>query len=142
MHNLGLSSDELTLSASGMSEASGLSLAFYDVRTFINKVINSHNNPPTANGVVRFRHGETEFRAHALISIESTKTSHQLLQFHIFPTHLIPSLPWLPPLSRPDRRSCHLRLCNREPAWALLCRTSNGTRCRFPCWPPVCLTAA
>lgn len=72
VHNLGLSSDELTLSASGMSEASGLSLAFYDVRTFINKVINSHNNPPTANGVVRFRHGETEFRAHALISIEST----------------------------------------------------------------------
>uniref|UniRef100_A0A8C8I0P8 Nucleoporin Nup159/Nup146 N-terminal domain-containing protein n=1 Tax=Oncorhynchus tshawytscha TaxID=74940 RepID=A0A8C8I0P8_ONCTS len=37
VHNLGLSSDELTLSVSGMSEASGLSLAFYDVRTFINK---------------------------------------------------------------------------------------------------------
>ncbi|CAB1332778.1 unnamed protein product, partial [Coregonus sp. 'balchen'] len=37
VHNLGLSSDELTLSVSGMSEESGLSLAFYDVRTFINK---------------------------------------------------------------------------------------------------------
>lgn len=40
VHNLGLSSDELTLSVSGMSEESGLSLDFYDVRTFINKVIN------------------------------------------------------------------------------------------------------
>uniref|UniRef100_A0A673ZTG9 Nuclear pore complex protein Nup214 n=1 Tax=Salmo trutta TaxID=8032 RepID=A0A673ZTG9_SALTR len=37
VHNLGLSSDELTLSVSGMSEESGLSLDFYDVRTFINK---------------------------------------------------------------------------------------------------------
>uniref|UniRef100_A0A8C8EW55 Nuclear pore complex protein Nup214 n=1 Tax=Oncorhynchus tshawytscha TaxID=74940 RepID=A0A8C8EW55_ONCTS len=33
----GVPCDELTLSVSGMSEASGLSLAFYDVRTFINK---------------------------------------------------------------------------------------------------------
>uniref|UniRef100_A0A8C8GEW7 Nuclear pore complex protein Nup214 n=1 Tax=Oncorhynchus tshawytscha TaxID=74940 RepID=A0A8C8GEW7_ONCTS len=37
VHNLGLSSDELTLSVSGMSEECGLSLDFYDVRTFINK---------------------------------------------------------------------------------------------------------
>ncbi|KAJ7987277.1 hypothetical protein DPEC_G00337060 [Dallia pectoralis] len=37
VYNLGLSSDELTLSVSSMSEESGLLLAFYDVRTFINK---------------------------------------------------------------------------------------------------------
>ncbi|XP_070299706.1 nuclear pore complex protein Nup214 isoform X2 [Salvelinus sp. IW2-2015] len=37
VHNLGLSSDELTLSVSGTSDESGLSLDFYDVRTFINK---------------------------------------------------------------------------------------------------------
>uniref|UniRef100_A0AAY4AQC7 Nuclear pore complex protein Nup214 n=1 Tax=Denticeps clupeoides TaxID=299321 RepID=A0AAY4AQC7_9TELE len=37
MHNLALSSDELTLSVCGMSEAAGLVLAFYDVRAFLNK---------------------------------------------------------------------------------------------------------
>ncbi|XP_010876287.4 nuclear pore complex protein Nup214 isoform X2 [Esox lucius] len=38
VYHLGLSSDELTLSVSSMSEESGLLLAFYDVRTFINKM--------------------------------------------------------------------------------------------------------
>ncbi|XP_019937518.2 nuclear pore complex protein Nup214 isoform X3 [Paralichthys olivaceus] len=37
VHHLALSCDELTLSVCGMSEAGGLSLTFYDVRTFINK---------------------------------------------------------------------------------------------------------
>ncbi|XP_062340612.1 nuclear pore complex protein Nup214 isoform X2 [Osmerus eperlanus] len=37
LHHLALSSDELTLSVCGMSEESGLLLAFYDVRIFINK---------------------------------------------------------------------------------------------------------
>ncbi|XP_056146482.1 nuclear pore complex protein Nup214 [Lampris incognitus] len=37
VHHLALSSDELTLSVCGMSEEAGLSLDFYDVRTFINK---------------------------------------------------------------------------------------------------------
>ncbi|KAK2819232.1 hypothetical protein Q5P01_024793 [Channa striata] len=37
LHHLALSSDELTLSVCGMSEETGLSLTFYDVRTFINK---------------------------------------------------------------------------------------------------------
>ena len=38
LHHLALSSDELTLSVCGMSEESGLLLAFFDVRIFINKV--------------------------------------------------------------------------------------------------------
>ncbi|KAM9841057.1 nuclear pore complex protein Nup214 [Aulostomus maculatus] len=37
LHHLALSSDELTLSVCGVSEEAGLSLTFYDVRTFINK---------------------------------------------------------------------------------------------------------
>ncbi|KAM4635277.1 nuclear pore complex protein Nup214 isoform 2-T2 [Polymixia lowei] len=37
LHHLALSSDELTLSVCGMSDEAGLSLAFYDVRTFMNK---------------------------------------------------------------------------------------------------------
>lgn len=37
LHHLALSSDELTLSACGMTERESLSLTFYDVRTFINK---------------------------------------------------------------------------------------------------------
>uniref|UniRef100_A0A3B4UE06 Nuclear pore complex protein Nup214 n=1 Tax=Seriola dumerili TaxID=41447 RepID=A0A3B4UE06_SERDU len=37
VHNLALSCDELTLSVCGMSEGAGLSLTFYDVRTFVNK---------------------------------------------------------------------------------------------------------
>lgn len=39
LHNLALSCDELTLSVCGMSEDAGLSLTFYDVRTFMNRVI-------------------------------------------------------------------------------------------------------
>lgn len=38
MHHLALSSDELTLSVCGASEETGLTLDFYDVRTFFNKV--------------------------------------------------------------------------------------------------------
>uniref|UniRef100_A0A669CS89 Nuclear pore complex protein Nup214 n=1 Tax=Oreochromis niloticus TaxID=8128 RepID=A0A669CS89_ORENI len=38
LHHLALSCDELTLSVCGMSEEAGLSLTFYDVRTFMNKV--------------------------------------------------------------------------------------------------------
>lgn len=38
LHHLALSCDELTLSVCGMSEGGGLSLTFYDVRTFMNKV--------------------------------------------------------------------------------------------------------
>lgn len=38
LHHLALSCDELTLSVCGMSEETGLSLTFYDVRTFTNKV--------------------------------------------------------------------------------------------------------
>ncbi|XP_041914802.1 LOW QUALITY PROTEIN: nuclear pore complex protein Nup214 [Alosa sapidissima] len=37
LHHLALSSDELTVSACGMSEEAGLSMAFYDVRSFLNK---------------------------------------------------------------------------------------------------------
>ncbi|XP_035524427.1 nuclear pore complex protein Nup214 isoform X2 [Morone saxatilis] len=37
LHHLALSCDELTLSVCGMSEETGLSLTFYDVRTFANK---------------------------------------------------------------------------------------------------------
>ncbi|XP_070844323.1 nuclear pore complex protein Nup214 isoform X1 [Chaetodon trifascialis] len=37
LHHLALSCDELTLSVCGMSEEAGLSLTFYDVRTFVNK---------------------------------------------------------------------------------------------------------
>uniref|UniRef100_A0A3Q3VVS4 Nuclear pore complex protein Nup214 n=1 Tax=Mola mola TaxID=94237 RepID=A0A3Q3VVS4_MOLML len=37
LHHLALSCDELTLSVCGVSEEAGLSLAFYDVRTFMNK---------------------------------------------------------------------------------------------------------
>ncbi|KAF3849024.1 hypothetical protein F7725_015521 [Dissostichus mawsoni] len=37
LHHLALSSDELTLSVCGISEAGGLSFTFYDVRTFMNK---------------------------------------------------------------------------------------------------------
>ncbi|XP_067431481.1 nuclear pore complex protein Nup214 isoform X3 [Thunnus thynnus] len=37
LHHLALSCDELTLSVCGMSEVAGLSLTFYDVRTFMNK---------------------------------------------------------------------------------------------------------
>ncbi|KAM7368911.1 hypothetical protein PAMP_013215 [Pampus punctatissimus] len=37
LHHLALSCDELTLSVCGVSEATGLSLTFYDVRTFMNK---------------------------------------------------------------------------------------------------------
>ncbi|XP_067339271.1 nuclear pore complex protein Nup214 isoform X2 [Channa argus] len=37
LHHLALSSDELTLSVCGMSQETGLSLTFYDVRTFMNK---------------------------------------------------------------------------------------------------------
>ncbi|XP_041667054.1 nuclear pore complex protein Nup214 [Cheilinus undulatus] len=37
LHHLALSCDELTLSACGMSVSEGLSLTFYDVRTFMNK---------------------------------------------------------------------------------------------------------
>ncbi|XP_073333717.1 nuclear pore complex protein Nup214 isoform X12 [Pagrus major] len=37
LHNLALSCDELTLSVCGLSEEAGLSLTFYDVRTFLNK---------------------------------------------------------------------------------------------------------
>lgn len=40
LHHLALSCDELTLSVCGVSEEAGLSLAFYDVRTFMNKVTN------------------------------------------------------------------------------------------------------
>ncbi|XP_066515062.1 nuclear pore complex protein Nup214 isoform X2 [Hoplias malabaricus] len=38
MHHLALSSDELTLSVCGTSEETGLTLNFYDVRTFLSKV--------------------------------------------------------------------------------------------------------
>lgn len=38
LHHLALSCDELTLSVCGVSEEAGLSLMFYDVRTFMNKV--------------------------------------------------------------------------------------------------------
>ena len=38
LHHLALSCDELTLSVCGLSEEAGLSLTFYDVRTFMNKV--------------------------------------------------------------------------------------------------------
>lgn len=38
LHHLALSCDELTLSVCGVSEEAGLSLTFYDVRTFMNKV--------------------------------------------------------------------------------------------------------
>ncbi|XP_041816555.1 nuclear pore complex protein Nup214 isoform X2 [Chelmon rostratus] len=37
VHHLALSCDELTLSVCGLSEEAGLSLTFYDVRTFMNK---------------------------------------------------------------------------------------------------------
>ncbi|XP_044028995.1 nuclear pore complex protein Nup214 isoform X4 [Siniperca chuatsi] len=37
LHHLALSCDELTLSVCGISEEAGLSLTFYDVRTFMNK---------------------------------------------------------------------------------------------------------
>ncbi|KAE8284994.1 Nuclear pore complex protein Nup214 [Larimichthys crocea] len=37
VHHLALSCDELTLSVCGLSEEAGLSLTFYDVRTFVNK---------------------------------------------------------------------------------------------------------
>ncbi|MEQ2249753.1 hypothetical protein ILYODFUR_032549 [Ilyodon furcidens] len=37
LHHLALSCDELTLSVCGTSEEAGLSIMFYDVRTFINK---------------------------------------------------------------------------------------------------------
>ncbi|KAM4720096.1 nuclear pore complex protein Nup214 isoform 2-T2 [Anableps anableps] len=37
LHHLALSCDELTLSVCGTSEETGLSITFYDVRTFINK---------------------------------------------------------------------------------------------------------
>uniref|UniRef100_A0A7N8Y0V0 Nuclear pore complex protein Nup214 n=1 Tax=Mastacembelus armatus TaxID=205130 RepID=A0A7N8Y0V0_9TELE len=37
LHHLALSCDELTLSVCGMSEETGLSLTFYDVRTFMNQ---------------------------------------------------------------------------------------------------------
>ncbi|KAM9306550.1 nuclear pore complex protein Nup214 isoform 2-T2 [Pholidichthys leucotaenia] len=37
LHHLALSCDDLTLSVCGMSEQAGLSLLFYDVRTFMNK---------------------------------------------------------------------------------------------------------
>ncbi|XP_063066567.1 nuclear pore complex protein Nup214 isoform X2 [Engraulis encrasicolus] len=37
LHHLALSCDELTLSACGMSEEAGLSLTFYDVRSFLNQ---------------------------------------------------------------------------------------------------------
>ncbi|XP_031433643.1 nuclear pore complex protein Nup214 isoform X2 [Clupea harengus] len=37
LHHVALSCDELTLSVCGMSEEAGLSMAFYDVRTFLNK---------------------------------------------------------------------------------------------------------
>uniref|UniRef100_A0A3B4FQR8 Nucleoporin 214 n=1 Tax=Pundamilia nyererei TaxID=303518 RepID=A0A3B4FQR8_9CICH len=37
LHHVALSCDELTLSMCGMSEEAGLSLTFYDVRTFMNK---------------------------------------------------------------------------------------------------------
>lgn len=39
LHHVALSCDELTLSVCGMSEEAGLSLTFYDVRTFMNKVV-------------------------------------------------------------------------------------------------------
>lgn len=38
LHHLALSCDELTLSVCGTSEEAGVSIMFYDVRTFINKV--------------------------------------------------------------------------------------------------------
>ncbi len=38
LHHLALSCDELTLSVCGVSEETGLSIMFYDVRTFMNKV--------------------------------------------------------------------------------------------------------
>lgn len=38
MHHLALSSDELTLSVCGTNEETPLTLDFYDVRTFFNKV--------------------------------------------------------------------------------------------------------
>lgn len=38
VHHLALSCDDLTLSVCGVSEAAALSLTFYDVRTFLNKV--------------------------------------------------------------------------------------------------------
>lgn len=41
VHHLALSCDELTLSVCGLSGEAGLSLTFYDVRTFANKVITS-----------------------------------------------------------------------------------------------------
>ncbi len=39
MHHMALSSDELTLSVCGTGDTSELTLDFYDVRTFLNKVI-------------------------------------------------------------------------------------------------------
>lgn len=39
LHHLALSCDELTLSVCGTSDEAGLLLMFYDVRTFMNKVV-------------------------------------------------------------------------------------------------------
>lgn len=39
LHHLALSCDELTLSVCGSSEDASLFLTFYDVRSFLNKVI-------------------------------------------------------------------------------------------------------
>lgn len=39
MHHIALSSDELTLSVCGTGDTAELTLDFYDVRTFLNKVI-------------------------------------------------------------------------------------------------------
>uniref|UniRef100_A0A7N8WZZ2 Nuclear pore complex protein Nup214 n=1 Tax=Mastacembelus armatus TaxID=205130 RepID=A0A7N8WZZ2_9TELE len=50
LHHLALSCDELTLSVCGMSEETGLSLTFYDVRTFMNQV--SLPNPAVSSGTI------------------------------------------------------------------------------------------
>lgn len=44
MHHMALSSDELTLSVCGVGGAADLTLDFYDVRTFLNKVIQLFSN--------------------------------------------------------------------------------------------------
>lgn len=44
LHHLALSCDELTLSVCGISDEEVLSLTFYDVRTFMNKVTTFASN--------------------------------------------------------------------------------------------------
>ncbi|XP_067293648.1 nuclear pore complex protein Nup214 [Pseudorasbora parva] len=57
MHHMALSSDELTLSVCGVGDAADLTLDFYDVRTFLNKMRQEKRpftsfRPPSARGVL------------------------------------------------------------------------------------------